>query len=545
MAEVLVETRYGRLRGSAESGCYVFRGVPFAAPPVGSHRFRAPVEPTSWPGVRDAMTAGPMCPQPPPMPTESIPGDPTEMSEDCLYLNVWTEGIDSGRRPVMVWVHGGGFITGSASVSLYRGERLARRGVVVVAVNYRLGALGWLAHPALADEEAPGGLGNWGLLDQIAALAWVKEHIRAFGGDPDNVTVFGESAGAMSVAALMASPRAVGLFHRAVIQSGAAVALGVGSAARVAETMADSLGLSRLTRAALTEAPVKALLEAQRSVTATYEVLGLPFQPVVDGGALSRHPAAEIAQGASSGIDLVIGTNRDEWKFFTFSTAALHNIDEGRLRQLAQLHIAAGGLSGVVPSDEMIEVYRSARLERGESVAPTDLYSAMATDLVFRVPSMRLAEAHGRTNRGTFAYLFEWEAAFGNGGLGACHALELPFVFGTLDYPLIAMFVGAGPDALELSGRMQSAWATFAASGDPSSAEVGQWVPYESTERATMRLGRNVGLLGHPMEAERAWLDAMLGPYGKIESLGLDRVRDPGIIEAGIRQITGLADAGD
>jgi len=532
MSEVLVETRYGRLRGSAADGCCVFRGVPFAAPPVGPRRFRAPAEPLSWSGVRNATIAAPMCPQPPPTPAESIPGDPTEMSEDCLYLNVWTEGVDSARRPVMVWIHGGGFMTGSASVSLYRGDQLARRGVVVVAVNYRLGALGWLAHPALADEEAPGaGFGNWGLLDQVAALEWVREHIASFGGDPGNVTVFGESAGAMSVAALLASPKATGLIHRAVIQSGPAVALGIGSAARVAEEMAKSLGLGRLTRAALVEAPVRALLAAQRSVGASYQVLGLPFQPVVDGGALDRHPAAEIAHGASADIDLLIGTNRDEWKFFTFSTPALHDIDEQRLRKLVRLHVLAGGLGEVLPPDELVGVYRSARLERGESASPPDVYSAMATDLIFRVPSMRLAEAHRHVQERTFAYLFDWEAAFGGGGLGACHALELPFVFGTLHYPFVAMFAGAGPEAVHLSGQMQSAWVSFARSGDPSSTEIGRWASYDSTERATMRLGRRVELVSRPMETERAWIDTALGPYGKIETLSLERVRDPNIIE--------------
>jgi para-nitrobenzyl esterase len=533
MPEVLVETRYGRLRGASQSGCHVFRGVPFAAPPVGPRRFRAPAEPAPWAGIRDATSAAPMCPQPPPMPAESIPGDPTEMSEDCLYLNVWTEAVDSGRRPVMVWIHGGGFLTGSASLSLYRGEVLARRQVVVVSMNYRLGAFGWLAHPALAEEESPGaGMGNWGLLDQVAALKWVQEHIASFGGDPGNVTVFGESAGAISVAALLASPKATGLFHRAVIQSGTAVALGIGSAVRVADELATSLGLSRLTRAALVEAPVKALLSAQRSVASSYQVLGLPFQPVVDGGALDRHPAAGIAQGASSDVDLLVGTNRDEWKFFTFSTPSLHDIDEGRLHRLVRLHVLAGGLEDVLQPDELVKVYRSARLERGERAAPPELYSAMATDLIFRVPSMRLAEAHRSVRERTFAYLFDWEAAFGGGRLGACHALELPFVFGTLDLPFVAMFAGTGPEALRLSGQMQSAWAAFARSGDPSSSEIGSWPDYDGAGRATMRLGRHVELMQGPMEIERAWVDAALGPYGEIETLSLDRVRDPGIIEA-------------
>jgi para-nitrobenzyl esterase len=240
----------------------------------------------------------------------------------------------------------------------------------------------------------------------------------------------------------------------------------------------------------------------------------------------------------------VIGTNRDEWKFFTFSTPALHDIDEGRLHHFARLHVLAAGLNEVVPSDEMIEVFRSARLERGESTAPSDLYAAIATDLVFRIPSMRLAEAHHNVNKRTFAYLFDWEAAFGGGGLGACHALELPFVFGTVGLPFVSMIVGAGDEALSVSAKMQSAWTSFAASGDPSSAELGSWARYDAAGRATMRLGRRVELVHGPMETERAWLDAALGPYGNMETLGLERVRDPRIIAAGIREMTRSAGTG-
>jgi para-nitrobenzyl esterase len=464
-----------------------------------------------------------MAPQSPPLPTESFPGDPTHYSEDCLFLNVWTAGVDDARRPVMVWIHGGGFTTGSGGVGLYRGEHLARRGVVVVTLNYRLGTLGWLAHPNLAQPR--GGLGNWGLLDQIAALTWVRDHIEAFGGDPGNVTVFGESAGAMSVAALLGAPTARSLFRRAAVQSGAAAGLGVASASGLAEDVTAELGLSEVSLEALQRIPVEEILAAQTVVGAAYEGLGLAFQPVVDGHALPRHPAVEIATGAAAGIDLLIGTNRDEWKFFTFTTASLREIDDSCLLRLVSRHIDIAGLAGSVPADELITVVREARSERGFSTHPAELYAAMCSDWIFRVPSMRLAEAHATLHPRTFAYLFDWESPFGDGALGSCHALEIPFVFGTVSNPAIAPFSGSGSEAETLSRRMQAAWVAFAATGDPSTGELGTWPAYEPQRRTTMRLGRLAGSVEAPMESERAWLDAALGPYGHAETAGLEHVR--------------------
>jgi para-nitrobenzyl esterase len=247
------------------------------------------------------------------------------------------------------------------------------------------------------------------------------------------------------------------------------------------------------------------------------------MQPVVDGGLLKRHPAAEIAAGAASGVDVMIGTNRDEWKFFTFSAAAAHAIDEERLLTLVGRQIKGADLSDRLSAPAGVEVHRAARRQRQESVDPADLYTAMATDWVFRVPSMRLAAAQATFNQATFAYLFDWESPFGGGTLGSCHALELPFVFGTVDNPFVALFTGVGPEVTDLSAAMQAAWVSFAATGDPAAGTDQTWAPYSAERRATQRLGAIRELLDAPMEKERAYLDEAFGPYGESEQARLSR----------------------
>lgn len=508
-----LETRHGIIEGTVEDGLTVFRGVPYAAPPTGARRFRPPAEHDGWTGVRDCTRFGFVSPQPPPTAMDAIPGDPFEQSEDCLFLNVWTPGLDRARRPVMVFIHGGGFITGSSSVSVYHGAALARRGVVLVTLNYRLGVLGWLADEGLA-VEGEAGFGNWGLHDQIAALRFVSEHAEALGGDPANVTVFGESAGAMSVAGLLGAPAARPLFRRAVMQSGSALALSPVIAAQVASDVAVALGLDGIRRGELERQPVEVILAAQREVGAAYGMMGLPFQPVVDGGLLPSHPASQIAAGAAAGIDILIGTNKDEWKFFTFSASAAEEIDEDRLLKLVERHLRQSGLEATIDASELIDVYRRARAARDESDEPKDLYTALGTDWVFRVPSARLAEAQAAYNPATYAYLFDWESPFAGGSLGACHALELPFVFGTTDNPFVALFTGAGAEVEALSDKMQAAWVAFATSGDPAVGSPRAWLPYAGVGRATRRFGRVTELVNAPMEEERSWLAERLGPYG-------------------------------
>jgi para-nitrobenzyl esterase len=530
MERVTVETDYGSVSGSREDDLVVFRGMPYARPPVGPLRFRPPAPPERWSKVRDATGCGPLSIQPPPNVVNAIPGDPLEQSEDCLHLNLWTPGCDEGRRPVMVWFHGGGFTSGSASSALYAGHHLARNGVVLVSAGYRLGALGWLAHPCLGDPERPEeGFGNWGLRDQVAALEWVQAHAARFGGDPANVTVFGESAGGMSVAALLGTtaPRR-GLFHKAVVQSGAAIALGSGSATLVAEELAAELGLESLSREVLEAVPPEEILAAQIRLGPKYEVLGLPFQPVIDGGLLPDHPAALIEAGSAAGVSVVIGTNRDEWRFWTVSNAELANVSDERLTELVARTIHHAGLDASLDAAETLGIYREARLGRGEPASPPELHTALSSDWVFRVPSMRLAGSKGAGFERVFAYLFDWESPFAGGILGSCHALELPFVFGSLENPSIAAFAGRGEEADRLSQTMRSAWTAFAAAGDPSSPASGPWPEYETMSRSTKRFGRVVDVVQAPMETERAWLDEAWGAYGDHERAVAAIVHAPG-----------------
>jgi para-nitrobenzyl esterase len=530
MELVTVETDYGTVAGTRQADdLVVFRGIPYAAPPVGELRFRPPMRPEPWSGVRETITFAPMSLQPPPDAMGSIPGDPAEQSEDCLYLNIYTPACDDRSRPVMVWIHGGGFVGGSSSSALYAGDRLAEHGIVLVTVNYRLGALGWLGHPALADPDNPeAGCANWGLQDQIAALEWVAGHAGAFGGDPSRVTVFGESAGGMSVAALLATSAPHRLFQRAIIQSGAALAHGQSSAAQVAELLAAELGLGQLSRETLVSLPASELLRAQIAIGPKFETLGLPFQPVIDGGVLHEHPATAIAGGSAAGIDLLVGTNRDEWRLWLFTDPSLRELDEARLERLVRRQIENTGLSGALDPTETIEKYRKARESRGAGVTPTEVYCAVASDWSFRVPSMRLAAGHDGGLGRVFTYLFDWESPFGGGGvLGACHALDLPFVFGSCSHPAISMFSGGGEDAERLSETMRRAWVSFAETGDPADEGAG-WPEYDSGQRATKRLGPVVEVIEAPMDDERAFLDLALGPYGELEATNAERTRMPG-----------------
>ncbi len=395
----IVDVTGGRIRGMERHGVWSFSGIPYAAAPVGGRRWRPPGAVEPWEGVRDGTRFGPVAPQAPSMVDLTLGGDPEELGEDCLNLNIWTPAPDGGRRPVMVWIHGGSFVTGSGSGGLYRGGMLAREGdVVVVTVNYRLGMLGFLAHPALAD---PGqtwldgrpwtGTGNWGIADQVAALWWVRDNIAAFGGDPGNVTIFGESAGGMSVSTLLGVDAARGLYHRAIVQSGPPYTATAEDAAATAERLAAHLGVP-VTREALEQVPADRLVAAVTEVgqigSAT-DNSGLLLKPVVDGGLVATPPADSVAAGAAAGIPLLIGTTRDESAFFLLGSPALLSLDDEGLRRWMRR------VSPDVPSVEtLIADFTGARTARGELVAPRDLWSAIATEYLFRHPTIRMADAH-------------------------------------------------------------------------------------------------------------------------------------------------------
>jgi para-nitrobenzyl esterase len=493
----IVDVRGGRLHGVARNGVWSFSGIPYAAPPVGHRRWRPPVEPEPWMGIRECDSFSPSAPQPPMTPGMSLAGEVEEHSEDCLYLNVWTPGIDQARRPVMVWIHGGGFTTGSGSSGLYRGGTLARdEDVVVVTINYRVGALGFLAHPALADSgegwlggERWSGTGNWGLADQVAALAWVRDHIAAFGGDPGNVTIFGESAGGMSVSALLGVAEAKGLFHRAIVESGPPYTHGVDQAATRAERLAGLLGVP-MTREGLGGVPADQLVDGVSELGKVVQLgdgLPLPLLPTVDGGLLVSIPEQAVAEGAVADVPMMIGTNRDEATFFAVGVPQINSLDDaGLVRWVERATLSPDQALAVIGA------YRDIRAGRGESVQPPDLWSAIASDVIFRLPSVRFADNHAAaaaSGVGTYVYLFTWETPALGGMLGACHGLEMPFVFGTVRNPNVQLFSGGGDGAFRLSDGMRASWAAFARSGVPSNRVVGEWPAWDPGSRPTMVFG--------------------------------------------------------
>ncbi len=438
-------------------------------------------------------------------------GQPEERSEDCLYLNVFTPGADGAHRPVLVWIHGGGFTGGSGSSPMYDGSRLVRRGdSVVVTLNYRLGALGFLDLSSVGGS-ALGASANPGLLDQVAALRWVRDNVERFGGDPGNVTVFGESAGGMSVGTLMGMPAARGLFRRAIPQSGAAHNVHTrDSAEPVMRALLAELEIGADAAARLRDVPVAKLVDAQlralqkvRSAASA----GLAFAPVVDDDTLPRAPIDVIREGGSRDVDVLVGTTRDEWKLFRMMDPSSAKLDvAGAVKRLAA---RLSGHDAARAAERIFEVYRKSCEERG-SAEPVDVFTAIETDRIFRLPAIRLAEAQHSHCESTYAYLFTWESPMAGGQLGSCHALELPFVFGTLDLPGISQFAGAGPEAERLSTRMMDAWLAFARTGNPGHDELPEWTAYETERRATMLLGRDAELVHGPFDEERRVWDELI-----------------------------------
>lgn len=501
-----VQTRNGRLEGERRGSHVAYRGIPYAEPPIGERRFRAPEPAESWSGVRLAHRFGPCAPQGgSDTPYMAAQG---EQSEDCLYLNVYTpshaDHAGQGKRPVLFWIHGGGFTLGSASSELYDGGPLCERGdVVVVTINYRLGALGYLYLGAHAGAEF-GASSNLGQLDQIAALEWVRDNIEAFGGDPDNVTIFGESAGSMAVCTLLVMPAARGLFQRAIAQSGASLdVMTPDFAARVTSLVLANLGIPEAEAGRLRDVEASQLVAAQ-NVPELRKLGRIGYSPVLDPATLPLHPRDAIATGACAEVPLVIGTNRDEMNLFRM----------GELRELEKPMDAARVVEVIrsalpCPAEDvaaLLETYRQSRAQRGLPHGNRALIGAVQSDQRFRMPSIRFAEAYRARQPRTFMYLFTYESPAMRGALRACHALELPFVFGTLTAPFQDRFAGTGPVVTGLSETMMDAWLSFARSGNPSSLSAGDWVPYDLTRRATMVFDTKTQLEDAPYEDERvAW----------------------------------------
>ncbi|HEX6110008.1 MAG TPA: carboxylesterase/lipase family protein [Ktedonobacteraceae bacterium] len=482
----VVKTRYGEVRGSVVDGVHTFKGIPYAAPPFGANRLRPPQPVEAWSGVRDTLTYGPKPPQPPiplPVPELAIAG------EDCLNLNIWSPNLGSARQPVMVWIPGSAFEYGSGAWAWYDGSHFARDGIVCVTINYRLGVDGFL----YLDE----GNANRALLDQIAALQWVQENIAAFGGDPQNVTIFGESAGAMSIGTLLSMPRAQGLFRRAIAQSGAAhPVISATTAQRVGRYLAKKLGVAA-TREAIAAVPLDRMLAAQAELDADLfahpdperwgaEVVAamVLWQPVIDGDVIPARPIDRIAAGAGADIDLMVGTNTDEWRLFLALGGAIDHVTDEAL-------VGAMAVYGL-PVEATLDAYRAAH--RGASAG--DLLAALQTDWWCRIPALRMADAHAKSPSATYMYEFAWRSPQFNGLLGACHGLEIPFVFDTLGNETETLWGNNPPQ--QLAETMHTYWVAFATRGDPG------WPTYELSRRATMRFDKTLEVVDDPRSAERA-----------------------------------------
>lgn len=495
--DTLVATRSGPVSGSTvvsadlRSPVHVFKGIPYAASPVGHLRFAPAIAPEPWTSVLDATSFGPMAPQIPGV-LETMSGAvaPTVDESGCLTLNVWTPGCDDGRRPVLVWIHGGAFLTGSGSLPWYDGTRFAGNGdVVVVTINYRLGAFGFLHL-----DDVPGS-GSAGLSDQMAALRWVQDNITGFGGDPGRVTVFGESAGAMSIGALLGTSSARGLFRRAILQSGACAHVhGVDTARRVTEALLVHLGFPGATAEQLRAVPQSALLEAQRSLLADGRAGSLPFQPVVGDGPLAEHPLDAIAAGRGAAPEAVLhGTTADEMRLFTAWDPSLHGLTrEALVSRAAARH---GGRAG-----EAVAAYEAVH----PSMEPRDLWSAMETDAVFRAPAHALARALTNAGVPSWQYLFAWPTPLMGGRLGACHAIEIPFVFDNLHQQGAGQFLGATQELAPLAEAVHRSWVRFAHGDAPRSDWPGE---HEDDEQPVWRfhVDDTAGLHHRPFAKEQLW----------------------------------------
>jgi para-nitrobenzyl esterase len=496
-----VTTSLGRVRGVDRGRAHAFLGIPYAAPPVGALRFAPPAPAEPWRGVRECVAHGPA----PCQPQDGLSAElgllaPHPQAEDCLTLNVWRPAREAREpRPVMVWLHGGAFASGHAAGPAYQGDALARRGgVIVVTLNYRVGALGFL--------HAGAGRSNLGLRDQIAALAFVQREIAAFGGDPTRVTVFGESAGAGSIVALLAMPAARGLFARAIVQSAAPEGqLSAEDAVQRARLFGGQLGGDAADLDWLCALPAERIVAAQAACAEPGpRRIGMFFAPVVDGESLPEWPLAAVARGATRAVELIVGTTADEMRLFQLAPGF------PEMPEAALVPHVASRLHGA-PEVRAAAAQRVVAAYPGGSAR--DRFFALETDASLFVPSARLAEAQSRVQPRTFMYRFSWRSPLRGGALGACHALDVPFVLGTYAAsPALRAFAGDGPDARRVAHAAMDAWAAFARGGDPAHAGIPAWPAYEASRRATLALGATCGVVLAPdEERRRLWCDAIEG----------------------------------
>lgn len=514
----VVETTNGKVRGFNNQGILTFRGVRYGASTGGNSRFMPPKKPSPWSGIRDATSYGFRAAQTNPAPRSNermesemaqiLAGSdgfrtPPPESEDCLFLNVWTAGLGAGRkRPVMVWLHGGGFSSGSSSDLLYDGTNLARRGdVVMVGINHRLNVFGYthfgdFGHPEFAHS------GNAGQLDIIAALEWVRDNIGRFGGDPKRVMIFGESGGGAKVSMLLASPPAKGLFHSAVIESGPGIRVSErGSASQAAEMLLSELGLTPAQLPQIQKLSTDKVLAAYFSVTEKYKGGGAgsgPFRPVLDPDIVPAHPFDPVASRISEDVPLMVGWNKTESTVFSLADPQVFSLDEAGMRKRIEALVGTD-------AEKLIQAYRT----EFPKLSPSAIYFYASSYSMMGAGSVKIAERKFALGKApAYVYRLDWETPILNGKLLSPHGLEMPMVFDNVDEGGFALTAGS-PEAKKLASAISEAWIAFATAGNPNTkrSHLPNWEPYTPSKRAVMIFDNQCRVAYDPQKEQREIFD--------------------------------------
>jgi len=506
---MVVETTAGKIEGWEKDGIKIFQGVPFAAPPAGELRWLPPQPVKPWDGIREARSFVAIAPQIVPPRNSDNPlhigfnidtslGRQPGPDEDCLYLNVYTPGTDHKRRPVMVWIHGGGFASGTGASPLYNGTLLGKRGdVVVVTVNYRLNVFGFLRLKDVTNGRIPSE-GVEGMLDQVAALKWVRENIEVFGGDPDNITIFGESAGGASVTNLMAMPLAKGLFHKAICQSGSAYSVSPVDRANIyTEHFLHKLAVDADDTDGLLGKSMEEIVKAYAKTMSLSGGLGAPLT-VLDGTVIPELPVNAIARGSADGIPLLAGTMLQEWRLWQAFDPSLEKLGESHMLSRFKKMTNSWDMT------EIVAAYKKLIISRGILPTPKETYLTIMSARMYRIPVTRMLEAHYKRQNPAYCYLITWKSPFKDGIYGSCHALDIGLLWGAYKSPLY----GNSPNVEIMANKIQDSWLAFAYTGKPSNESAGEW-PVYGEQRKTMVFDEKTELQEAPKDEERCiWDDA-------------------------------------